>query len=73
VGRSFNDAQQTADRCKREVPVIIHLQNPDAALAKRLIDFGARYLEDEFFNQASAAFPTRAICRAAYPRGTVRL
>jgi cell division inhibitor SepF len=39
--RSFNDAQQIADRFKRDIPVIINLQNSDAALAKRLIDFAS--------------------------------
>jgi cell division inhibitor SepF len=33
--RSFNDAQQIADRFKRDIPVIINLQNSDAALGKR--------------------------------------
>jgi len=32
--RSFNDAQQIADRFKRDIPVIINLQNSDAALGK---------------------------------------
>ena len=40
--RSFNDAQQIADRFKRDIPVIINLQNADAALGKRLIDFALR-------------------------------
>jgi cell division inhibitor SepF len=39
--RSFNDAQQIADRFKRGIPVIINLQNSDTALAKRLIDFAS--------------------------------
>jgi cell division inhibitor SepF len=39
--RSFNDAQQIADRFKRDIPVIINLQNSDAALGKRLIDFAS--------------------------------
>ena len=30
--RSFNDAQQIADRFKRDIPVIINLQSSDAAL-----------------------------------------
>ncbi len=37
--RSFNDAQQIADRFKDGVPVILTLQNADQDLAKRLIDF----------------------------------
>jgi cell division inhibitor SepF len=39
--RSFNDAQQIADRFKRAIPVIINLQNADTSLAKRLIDFAS--------------------------------
>jgi cell division inhibitor SepF len=39
--RSFNDAQQIADRFKEGVPVIINLQGCDQELAKRLIDFGS--------------------------------
>jgi cell division inhibitor SepF len=37
--RSFNDAQQVADRFKDGVPVILNLQGCDQELAKRLIDF----------------------------------
>jgi len=39
--RSFNDAQQIADRFKDGVPVILNLQNADQELAKRLIDFAS--------------------------------
>ena len=39
--RSFNDAQQIADRFKAEVPVIVNLQTAEPELAKRLIDFGS--------------------------------
>jgi cell division inhibitor SepF len=39
--RSFNDAQQIADRFKEGVPVILNLQGSDQELAKRLIDFGS--------------------------------
>ena len=41
VPRSFNDAQQIADRFKESVPVIINLQNSDQDLSKRLIDFAS--------------------------------
>ena len=41
VPRSFNDAQQIADRFKEAVPVIINLQNSDQELSKRLIDFAS--------------------------------
>jgi cell division inhibitor SepF len=37
--RSFNDAQQIADRFKQGIPVIINLQSADGELSKRLIDF----------------------------------
>ena len=39
--RSFNDAQQVADRFKNGVPVILNLQSADAELSKRLIDFAS--------------------------------
>jgi cell division inhibitor SepF len=39
--RSFNDAQQIADRFKDGVPVILNLQSADNELAKRLIDFSS--------------------------------
>jgi cell division inhibitor SepF len=39
--RSFNDAQQIADRCKLGVPVIVNLQNADQELSKRLVDFAS--------------------------------
>jgi cell division inhibitor SepF len=39
--RSFNDAQQIADRFKNAIPVIINLQSAEPELSKRLIDFGS--------------------------------
>jgi cell division inhibitor SepF len=39
--RSFNDAQQIADRFKAGVPVILNLQSADNELSKRLIDFSS--------------------------------
>ena len=39
--RSFNDAQQIADRFKDGVPVILNLQSSDNELSKRLIDFAS--------------------------------
>jgi cell division inhibitor SepF len=39
--RSFNDAQQIADRFKQGVPVIVNLQNADQELSKRLVDFAS--------------------------------
>src|SRR5205809_5130771 len=41
VPRSFNDAQQIADKFKQGTPVILNLQGSDADLSKRLIDFGS--------------------------------
>jgi cell division inhibitor SepF len=39
--RSFNDAQQIADRFKQGIPVILNLQGADTELSKRLIDFAS--------------------------------
>jgi len=39
--RSFNDAQQIADRFKQGIPVILNLQAADTELSKRLIDFAS--------------------------------
>jgi len=39
--RSFNDAQQIADKFKQSTPVILNLQNADTELSKRLIDFAS--------------------------------
>jgi cell division inhibitor SepF len=41
VPRSFNDAQQIADKFKDTVPVILNLQTTDQELSKRLIDFAS--------------------------------
>jgi cell division inhibitor SepF len=41
VPRSFNDAQQIADKFKEGTPVILNLQGSEADLSKRLIDFGS--------------------------------
>ena len=41
VPRSFNDAQQIADKFKEGTPVILNLQSSDADLSKRLIDFSS--------------------------------
>jgi cell division inhibitor SepF len=41
VPRSFNDAQQIADKFKEGIPVILNLQGSDQDLSKRLIDFGS--------------------------------
>ena len=39
--KSFNDAQQIADRFKDSVPVILNLQGVENDLSKRLIDFAS--------------------------------
>jgi cell division inhibitor SepF len=41
VPRSFNDAQQIADKFKEGIPVILNLQTTDQELSKRLIDFAS--------------------------------
>jgi cell division inhibitor SepF len=41
IPRSFNDAQQIADRFKAQIPVIVNLQGADTDLSKRLIDFAS--------------------------------
>jgi cell division inhibitor SepF len=41
IPKSFNDAQQIADKFKDSIPVIINLQSSDADLSKRLIDFAS--------------------------------
>ncbi|MGA2470356.1 MAG: cell division protein SepF [Solirubrobacteraceae bacterium] len=39
--KSFNDAQQVADKFKKDVPVILNLQDSEHDLAKRMIDFAS--------------------------------
>jgi cell division inhibitor SepF len=41
VPKSFNDAQDIADKFKEAIPVIINLQGSESELAKRLIDFAS--------------------------------
>jgi cell division inhibitor SepF len=41
VPKSFNDAQQIADKFKVQIPVILNLQSAEMDLAKRLIDFAS--------------------------------
>ncbi|HEX5308306.1 MAG TPA: cell division protein SepF [Solirubrobacteraceae bacterium] len=41
IPKSFNDAQQIADKFKDSIPVILNLQGVDADLSKRLIDFAS--------------------------------
>ena len=41
IPKSFNDAQDVADKFKDQIPVIINLQGADADLSKRLIDFAS--------------------------------
>lgn len=41
IPKSFNDAQQVADRFKDSIPVILNLQGTDTELSKRLIDFAS--------------------------------
>jgi cell division inhibitor SepF len=39
--KSFNDAEQIGQKFKADIPVIVNLQQADAELAKRLIDFSS--------------------------------
>jgi len=41
VPKSFNDAQDVADKFKDSIPVILNLQGIDTDLSKRLIDFSS--------------------------------
>ena len=41
VPKSFNDAQQIADKFKDAIPVILNLQGVENDLSKRLIDFAS--------------------------------
>jgi cell division inhibitor SepF len=41
IPKSFNDAQQIADKFKDTIPVILNLQGVDTDLSKRLIDFAS--------------------------------
>jgi cell division inhibitor SepF len=41
IPKSFNDAQDIADKFKDAIPVIINLQSSDTDLSKRLIDFAS--------------------------------
>jgi cell division inhibitor SepF len=41
IPKSFNDAQDVADKFKDSIPVIINLQGSETELSKRLIDFAS--------------------------------
>ena len=41
IPKSFNDAQQVADKFKDQIPVVLNLQATDTDLSKRLIDFAS--------------------------------
>jgi len=41
IPKSFNDAQQVADKFKDSIPVVLNLQATDTDLSKRLIDFAS--------------------------------
>jgi cell division inhibitor SepF len=41
IPKSFNDAQDVADKFKDSIPVILNLQGSDTDLSKRLIDFSS--------------------------------
>jgi len=39
IPKSFNDAQQVADKFRDNIPVVLNLQSTETELSKRLIDF----------------------------------
>jgi len=41
IPKSFNDAQDIADKFKDQIPVIVNLQGIDRELSKRLVDFAS--------------------------------
>jgi cell division inhibitor SepF len=41
IPKSFNDAQQVADRFKDSIPVVLNLQAADSELTRRIIDFAS--------------------------------
>jgi cell division inhibitor SepF len=41
IPKSFNDAQDVADKFKDSIPVILNLQSSETDLSKRLIDFAS--------------------------------
>ena len=41
IPKSFNDAQQVADKFKDQIPVVLNLQGVENDLSKRLIDFAS--------------------------------
>jgi cell division inhibitor SepF len=41
IPKSFNDAQQVADKFREGIPVILNLQSSETDLSKRLIDFAS--------------------------------
>jgi cell division inhibitor SepF len=41
IPKSFNDAQDIADKFKDQIPVIVNLQGIDRDLSKRLVDFAS--------------------------------
>jgi cell division inhibitor SepF len=41
IPKSFNDAQQVADKFKDSIPVVLNLQGVETDLSKRLIDFAS--------------------------------
>jgi cell division inhibitor SepF len=41
IPRSFNDAQQVADKFKDSIPVVLNLQAADTDLTRRIIDFAS--------------------------------
>ena len=77
VPKSFNDAQQIADKFKAAVPVILNLQSAETDLAKRLrltplqTDFALALAADPKGNQTRAAARWISLMRppATRPKG----
>jgi len=69
IPRSFNDAQQIADKFKESIPVILNLQSTDQELSKRLIDFasGLTYALDGGMQRV--AVPAHTAKRRSVSRG----
>ena len=72
IPKSFNDAQDVADKFKDAIPVIINLQGSETDLSKRLIDFasGLTYaLDGGHAADRRQGVPAHAAQRGAELRG----
>ena len=72
IPKSFNDAQDVADKFKDQIPVIINLQGSETDLSKRLIDFasGLTYaLDGGMQRHRREGLPPHPAQRGALERG----